>query len=191
MKKVILLLTLSFTFCYCQNTSNLKQGIYLTVEDLKNNKPTFFGDLKIKKDSIEYGAQRKGVIDTYALDISEEQAEEFGRIFGFNDGENVYLTPYKSKYPNAGNFHKVEIIGKFLYFEGIKEVNMPKQNLFWLTKCQNIFDLSRGKLFYNVTNGVFKKIISDKPELLKKFRKEKKKYLKYKEYLLKYTANKV
>ena len=63
---------------------------------------------------------------------------------------------------------------------------MPQQNLFWLTDCQNLVDLYKSQMISNLTNRKIKRVISDNKELLKRFKKEKKKYLVYKKYLKEY-----
>jgi hypothetical protein len=164
-----------------------KPGIYLTIEHVSNNWPVGFPNLKIIKDSIKYGTVGNiKYMDAYSLDISKEQAEKIGPILGFSDGKDIYLTPFSRSYSKGATFHKVEKICHFLYFDGIKEVNMPQQNLFWLTDCQNLLDLNKKERISNLTNGKIKRIISDNKELVKKFKKEKKKYSLYKKYLKEY-----
>ncbi|MBC2845013.1 hypothetical protein [Winogradskyella flava] len=178
---------------YCFGQSNiltdsiLKPGIYLSVDHISNNHPIDLTNLKIKKDSVKYGTVgNTKYMTVYALDITKDEAKRIGNILGFCDGKNIYLSPFSNSYSKGASFHKTEKIGHFLYFNGIKEVNMPQQNLFWLTDCQNLVDLNKKELVSNLTNGKLKKIISNNKELLNRFKKEKKKSTVYRKYLKEY-----
>jgi hypothetical protein len=167
--------------------SILKSGIYLTADDIANNLTVDLPNLKVIKHTIEYGTTLNGLksMDAYSLDVSKEQEEKIGSILGFSDGKDIYLSYFSPSYSRVASFYKVEKIGHFLYFEGIEEINLS--NLNWRDSCQNLFDLNKRERISKLTNGKFKKIISDNDELLKKFEKERRKYLLYKKYLKEYS----
>ena len=185
-KATILLLLIICNYSFSQNTltdTKLKPGIYLTYESLLKNKPLKYENLIVKKEKAEKNWQKKETyILGFNLKMSNEESDKLGAIIGFCDGENIYLTLSRDFYNNSALFYKVESIGHFLYYEGTY-----RNNNYSLINTTNVIDIHTKKIYQNFTNGNLKKIISDKPELLTKFKKEKKKYTLYRKYLKKYS----
>ncbi|WP_405569025.1 hypothetical protein [Winogradskyella sp. Asnod2-B02-A] len=185
-KATILLLIIICNYSFGQNNltdSELKSGIYLTYESLFKNNPLEFENLIVKKEKAEKNWQKKETyILGYKLKMSNEESDKLGTIIGFSDGENVYLTLSRDFYNNAALFYKVDFIGRFLYYEGTyRNLNSG------LSNTTNVVDLKTQTIYQNFTNGNLKKILSDKPELLTRFKKEKKKYTHYRKYLAEYS----
>lgn len=184
-KTTIFLFLIICNYSFSQNKltdSSLKPGIYLTYTNLFNNTPLEYDTLLVKKEKAEKNWQKKDTyILGYNLEISNEESDKLGTIIGFCDGKNMYLTVSRDFYNNAALFYKVEIVGYFLYSEGTY-----RSTDFRLVNSINVIDTNTKKIYQNFTNGNLKKIISDKPELLAKFKKEKNKYTLYKKYLKAY-----
>ncbi len=185
-KTIILLLIIICNSSFGQNSlinSELKSGIYLNYESLFKNNPLEYENLTVKKEKAEKNWQKKETyILGYKLKMSNEESDKVGTIIGFSDGENIYLTLSRDFYNNAALFYKVEFIGHFLYYEG----TYRNSNL-GLSNTTNVIDLKTQTTYQNFTNGNLKNILSDKPELLARFKKEKKKYTHYKKYLAEYS----
>jgi len=184
---------LSFGQSDILNDSILKPGIYLTVEQIANNRPIKFPNLIFEKDTVNTMANWKPKdLYVYHLKISWEQAaqtEKQGGILGFCDGKNIYLSSVFNKTASNRSFFKAEKICHFLYYEGTNALFVdsrrhPFDNSNHYT--QSIVDLNKKELNIGVNNQKFKKIISDNPKLLEKFKNEDGKSNVYKEYLKNY-----
>tara|TARA_R110000851_G_scaffold77514_3_gene170522 strand:+ start:316 stop:921 length:606 start_codon:yes stop_codon:yes gene_type:complete len=178
------------------NDSILKPGIYLTIEQIVNNRPIPAPNLIFEKDTVHTMINWKNKdINIYHLKISWQQAEQTqkqGGILGFCDGKDIYLSSTFNRSDRNRSFYKVEKICHFLYYEGIDVIYINSRHApFDHTRpySQCIVDLSKKELNFNVNNSDFKKIISDKPKLLDGFKSEDNKSTVYKEYLQKYCYN--
>jgi hypothetical protein len=175
------------------NDSILKPGIYLTVDQIVNNRPIPAPNLIFEKDSVHTMVNWKNTdINIYHLKLSWQQAEQTtkqGGILGFCDGENIYLSSTFKKSDRGRSFYKAEKICHFLYYEGISLVYInsrpdPFDNSSHYS--QSIVDLNKKELNIDVNNSKFKKIISDNPKLLDEFKNDDDKSTVYKEYLKNY-----
>jgi len=189
MTKTIILFILTINISFAQSKiltdSILKPGIYLTINNISKNQPIDYQSLKTKRDSVKYGTLGNiKYLESYSPNISSKEAKKFDKIIGFCDGKNIYITSSPKNNPKRALFHKVEFIGHFLYYQGIELVN--RQNLMWYVTNDNVVDLNKNELIKSLTYGKFEKIILSDSLLLNKFKKEKKQYLLYKEYLTEY-----
>lgn len=185
MKYLFLLLTIILVVpCSGQEMPpfELKAGVYKTAQDVIANNPMAYDKLDIlKHEQSEKGKNRSYNIPSFRLDLSEEESDALGRIFGFSDGEALYLNNYGPTDNGATWFYKAEVIGHFIYYDTVERGNYG----LYVKTC--VLDRKNRVFYRGLLNKDVKKILSDKPVLKKKFIKQKDKSLYHKDYLIEYS----
>ncbi|QYA25056.1 hypothetical protein G3I01_05875 [Gramella sp. MT6] len=86
----------------------LKAGLYFDFEDLVNNSP---------KQDLPYRTKR--ILKNYKSEhfqvLQQEKNKRVKNLFGYSDGENVYLNA--TRYTQSEYFIKSKFIGRYIYFE--------------------------------------------------------------------------
>lgn len=200
MKNFILIFFISLN-CYSQypilNDSTKIAGIYRTFEEFKNNNPSIILDLnnstyKIESYERKYGniGNRKS-INVYGLNCDEKISTNIGYIFGFCDGNKIYITSGVTQYPHHKSFYEIEYLDRYSYFDFVTFSDLTfghgagSSSIYSGDLETKVIDLATGK--YKVLSKSFiKKLISDNSELTKKFELQDNKSQHLKEYLIEY-----
>lgn len=160
----------------------LKPGVYKTVYDVMDNNPMQYDKLEVLKHKQgEKDKARHYNIPTFRLDLTEEESDELGHIFGFSDGKYLYLHNSRPTYNGSTWFYKAETIDPFIYYE---TVDSGEYGLI-IKKC--VIDRGKRKFYRKFLNNQMRKVLSDKPGLKEKFNKQKQKWDHFRDYLIEYS----
>ena len=189
-------LLLAYTATLCQadtgkiyNSKFLKRGFYRNYEEFIKNSPSMIEEFSVKplhtiKDSNII------IAGEYLL---KDTLKTMHHVWGFCDGYGIYVNSspsYTYKY-----FWKLLSIGKYSCFKGLtsyKGLPLPFPNAIGLdlafVSTQTIKINPKNLILYVITDngkfkepdiGYMKKILAEKPELLKEFRVVADKYEKF------------
>ena len=170
-----------------------KAGIYRTFEEFKNNNPSIILDLNNSTYKIESYERKYGNIgnrkfmNVYGLNCDERISINIGYIFGFCDGNKIYITSGITQYPHHKRFYEIEYLNRYSYFDFLTPFSLGTgSNIMYSEDLETkVIDLATGK--YKVLSKSFiKKLISDNSELTKKFELQDNKSQHLKEYLIEY-----
>ena len=200
MKKLILIvLFLGTVKAYAQypiiTDSEKKPGIYRNYEEFKNNKPSLKLDYQIISKQIDFSEVSS--IKVYSLDIPKEESREIGDVFGFCDGKQIFMVSSEEDVLHKFVFYKVEYLLKYAVFDAMAsniEFTMTGQGGAMemgginQSKKTMIVDFETG-IITTLTKGKLKEILSDKPQLLEKFKKQDNKNDYLKKYLIDYLKS--
>lgn len=154
-------------------TTQLRPGLYRNFEDFKNNRPIVTGNLRAEYFDKDQKAH---------LTIKSKNNKILkGRFFGFCDGKDIYI--YSGNYKPNKYFCKVEEKGAlYIWKDNVYDSgDMIAQSAFGLvgllvnsavkgTDC--LFLDTRNGLINQANAKTLKKLLADKPELLKEFENE-------------------
>lgn len=204
MKKLILIiLFLGFSKAFAQYPiiadQEKKPGIYRDYNEFKNNNPSIKLDYEIISEEIKLSETSS--LKTYALDIPKKESREIGDVFGFCDGKRIFMVASEGAIlPNDLHkfvFYKVEYLLKYAVFDVIQ--NNPQFTMNGANGAMSMDGTNQTKktLIFNfetggtttLTKNSLKEIISDKPELLEKFKKQSNKNDYLKKYLIDYLKS--
>ncbi|MEW7280671.1 hypothetical protein ABW636_18940 [Aquimarina sp. 2201CG1-2-11] len=196
---LILIFVFLANFCLNAQTliiddlSNLKKGIYKNYEEFKYNKPSLKLDYEILAKNKKYGPiNNREIVTFYRLDVTKEQSKSIGPIYGFCDGEHIYIKGYyRVQLKPKTNFSQLDFVGEYCLYEGVgsSSINTGNGNIAMSNRIYMVLNLNNRQVSV-LSKRVLKKIISDDPELLMEFKKRKKKHKILKEYFLKYFDRK-
>ncbi|UPT71726.1 MAG: hypothetical protein M0D53_05195 [Flavobacterium sp. JAD_PAG50586_2] len=204
MKKLILIilfLGVAKAFAQYPIISDLekKPGVYRDYNEFKNNRPSIKLEYPIIDKQIELSAT--STLKVYALDISKKESREIGNVFGFCDGKRIFIVSSDGTIlPNDLHkfvFYKVEYLLKYAIFDVLSNntqfttdamtgsmefggTNQTKKTMFFNFATAELTTLTKNRL---------KEILSDKPELLEKFKKQSNKEDYLKKYLIDYLKS--
>lgn len=119
----------------------------------------------------------------HRIRLPKEERKKIGNVFGFSDGQFVYINPRTPKPRRLTDFYHAERIGPYLYFKEEVQIRPSSKAITWL--AERLVDIETGKTF-TLTRSRLREIISDDAELLELFNAEKGKSGKLKLYLLEY-----
>lgn len=172
----------------------LKPGIYKNLQELQQNAPSVKLDSKIKSKNFNQTFISHKTVQ-YFLKMKKRKCKETGYIFGFCDGRQVYITsaqpgPFSAKTP----FYALELHGRY-NFVARKEDGHPTLVPIPVagggmgmspgsTNMVNfyIFDMNTAE-FLSVTKNSIKKELSPYPELLNRYKEDKKRKGKTERYI--------
>lgn len=169
----------------------LKKGIYKNFEEFKYNNPSIELNSEIVKKSRGYGFfGGEGKHIYYKIKIHKEEIKKVGKVFGYCDGKNIYISN-KLKKVNT-KFEFVQYLGAYSFFEKIitnvfvvKTGVAPNTSYFYMYKnklTKFAIDINNGA-YTELTNHSLKKIIEKDEAILNEFKKEDGKKDKIKQYL--------
>lgn len=166
----------------------LKAGFYKNYEELKSNSPSIPFDYPIgmKKACLD---EEEVCVYRYRIRIERQKAAEIGEVFGFSDGENVYIrTGNKGVLTPHDRYSKMDRVGKYgLYSTKLNASKGKKAYPADLTTF--VVDLTSGETKQLIESQV-QKIIADNAELLAEFiNTKRKKRSPYGEYIRRYFFN--
>lgn len=171
--------------------STYNVGIYKTFEEFRTNSPSIPFNYSIKTRSMGYGFMNMaGTVTFYSINLDRKEGKSIGSVFGFCDGNSIYIN---EGYPQLGpraKFSKIEYLGKYSYFKDVKcNSNYNSMNNTFVTSCsleEKVMDINDAGAVIRLTKKRLQNIIARDPEILKTFNQEKRKKKKLKEYLIKY-----
>ncbi len=172
MKRIILLLALFLTLVTA-NTQNLiitdtiyRDGIYRTFEEFKFNKPSIEFDYNVVIKTHNYSkfniAQQ---VAFYKIMISKKIGKSIGNVFGFSNGNNVYINDHSPKLSPKIEFSKIEYFGIYCYYKEIYN-----QTVYTKTSRaeKNIKDSKNIHISNNVRNVKYRSTASNEGRLVEK-----------------------
>jgi hypothetical protein len=165
-----------------------KIGIYIDIEEFRNNSPSINLTQKISYRNEKYSV---GLFETpifllsYKINVTKDESRSIGNVFGFCDGKNIYLANTGSTYENIEdyNFGELEYLGRYCFYKSLGICD----GYYSPIRCEvlNVLDLITGEI-NPLTKGLLKNILKDKPDLLKKFKNDQNKSENLKNYLIEY-----
>lgn len=175
-----------------------KPGVYKDYNEFKNNNPSIKLEYPIINKQIEFSETSS--LKVYALDIPKKESREIGNVFGFCDGKRIFMVSSEGIMPDDLHkfvFYKIEYLLKYAIFDAVQNnveftmtgtngaMQMGNTNQ---TKSTFIFDFEKGEII-KLTKTKLKEILTDKPELLEKFKKQENKNDYLKKYLIDYLKS--
>lgn len=114
------------------SSSNLKRGIYRTFEEFKNNNPS----IELTHKIVQIQKNTGGIIEKqkttfYHLHIDKDAAKKIGKVYGFSDGENMYINELNPKLKPKVLFMRVAFIGNYgvLEYKAFNTIDsLPSRN---------------------------------------------------------------
>lgn len=97
----------------------LKKGIYRSFNEFKFNNPSLplnYAITNITNSTGKYIFNNSGVT-LFELKVPEDEADKVGEVFGFCDGNDVYINPSLTKYSKRSYFYKLATLGLYCYFD--------------------------------------------------------------------------
>jgi hypothetical protein len=204
-KPKLYLLLFLITQLFSANCQNLiindtiyKRGIYKNFEEFKYNKPSTDFNYEITTEEIEYGlggfdegfrnTTVLGKVTYYKILIKKSVGISIGNVFGFCDGESIYInTNLPILKPNT-KFTKIEFLGAYCYFKDtycpIIQDGYSRRHCSLNEKIIKIYD---GEVILLNADTV-QKLIEDNIELTNEFNRDTRKNKKLKEYIILYNA---
>ena len=196
------------------NDTIFKEGIYMTFEEFKYNKPSIEFNYNVITKSHRYGlSNEEGQVPFFNVMISKKEGKSIGKIFGFCDGKTVFINDNSPRLGPDVEFSRIEYFGKYCYFKYVKNHKVDKQksraernmdnpkNIFISNNVKRIMNASttvtEGRLIEKIINiesgevislstKVLRQLIADDKELLDAFNKESQRSQKLMLYLIKY-----
>ncbi|MEM6343265.1 MAG: hypothetical protein AAF927_05275 [Bacteroidota bacterium] len=101
----------------------LQAGIYRSIDEMLQNKPSIaWKEGKKRRDS--YRTWFNYVPNTYRLRMPEEDRRGIRTVWGFSDGEDLYVNiRYNQRFNYYAQFAKLHLVGPYLYYEYFDETN--------------------------------------------------------------------
>ena len=204
MKKLnLIILSFAFSKAFAQypiiSDVEKKPGIYREYKEFKNNNPSIKLDFQIVNEQVDLSEVSS--LKVYALDIPKDKSREIGNVFGFCDGKRIFIVSSEGNIlPNDLHkfvFYKVEFLLKYAVYDALQnntEFTMNGGNGamqmggMYQTKKTVFFNFETGEIT-TLTKNKLKEILSDKPELLEKFKKQDNKNDYLKKYLIDYLKS--
>lgn len=155
-------------------------------ETLYQNHDTIIEDALLKAKRKRFG------IYYHRLNVDKDLGKAVGKIYGFDDGRNVYINPRKPKLRKRTDFFKSQKIGRFLHYKVISRITFPVAGAAPAViefPAEKLLDTQTGKTV-TLTRGRLRQLIADDSELLDSFNQQKKKSSKLKLYLEAYYERK-
>lgn len=171
---------------------NIPQGIYKTFTEFKEHSPSLqLTDSLITK-NVRYGfwgMTSKERIQFQNLNIDRKEANSIKKAFAVVEGQNIYVKTNKMRIHPKSKFAKAELAGKYILFTRMKLYMDRRLPFLWWTSPIDMFiDYKSGDIM-PLSRFEVKRQIKDNAELLKKFKQDKQKNQKLKEYLFAYSMN--
>jgi hypothetical protein len=173
---------------YLQDDTGLKAGIYKNFEEFRYNNPSVEFNYQVSEKMRKYGDLRSsGRIPYYRINIERETGRSIGKVFGFCDGNNVFIN---EDIPGLGpktEFVQVEDLGRYCYFEDRKPttifIGTVPSTIYYIER--KIMDTDTGEIIA-LNKRTLPEIIADDADLLAEYNNDPNKGRKLKEYLIRY-----
>ena len=167
-------------------TKTLKKGIYKTLEEFKNNNPS--EELKYE---TTYKDRSPGIAQTrvraYRINIDKRDGQFIGRVFGFCDGNSVFLCDGRRTLHKKLDFFKLQNLGRYSYLE--LRVAVSNYGGGPTSELQRRVVFLGGTQTFNIdvtyTSDV-EDFLKDDPEIAKMYNEERKKTKNIGLYIVRY-----
>ena len=160
---------------------------FRNLEETLNSEP----DTVLNKTILKARKRRYGIY-YHRLDVDRKVGRAIGKVYGFTDGQEVYINPGTPKLRKGTDFYKVERIDRFLHYKVVERITFPVAGAAPAViefPAEKLLDTETGKS-KTLTRGRLRKLIADDEELLAAFNQEKRKSKKLKLYLETYYERK-
>lgn len=146
------------------DTLNLKAGIYKNFKEFRENTPSIELKYKVLNSEIKCGATfSRDKINIFYFDTSKKETKQFKDIFGFCDGNNIYIRGETSWYGKIEwQFNKVTHFNRFVFFQECTPVYQGTDIK------QRIIDINTGEVV-TLTKKKVEKLIEKDKELSAEF----------------------
>ncbi len=177
-----------------QADSGTKQrtGIYRSFEEIKYNSPGEEFNYTVKKRKA--GRIGSKYYYTYRLIMGRNIRDRIGQIYGFYDGEDLYINLHTKprNLRRSTDFVKAENIGIFYYMEVFQSIYFTTGKYSsWVhnSTLEKVIHKDSGEAI-NLTKSSLKQLIGEDTELVEEFEQENRKSEKLRVYLIKYINRK-
>jgi hypothetical protein len=169
---------------YLHNENNYKPGIYKSFDEFRYGNPSIEFNCQVIKKKQNSG---KGQLDYYKLDIDKKRRQAIGKVFGFNDGKNVYVDITYPKLTSNPEFVKMEYLYKYYFYEYVKYIPVYSGSTGTIipSLVQTLLDINTGEVKV-LNRKILREILADDQSLLEEFNNVSGKDSVLKEYLVKY-----
>ena len=173
---------------YLQDDTGLKAGIYRNFGEFRYNNPSVEFNYQVSEKMRKYGDLRSsGRIPYYSLNIARETGKSIGKVFGFCDGNHVFIN---ENIPGLGpktEFVQIENLGRYCYFEDRKPttifIGTVPSTIYYIER--KIMDTDTGEII-GLNKRTLPEIIADDGDLLAEFMNDPNGGKKLKAYLIRY-----
>ncbi|GEM_PF-2425380 len=169
---VLLLFSLNYNSTLAQTpilnaVNNYKPGIYKSFEEFVNNAPSLPFDYSISEKKRGYGALNMGGSVVYhRIGISKKKGKEIGTVYGFSDGQFIYLSPFEPELGPKTEFSKIKYLAPVSYYED-RDCNIVNGSRA-CSLSRRLISLTNGEIGRLTKKGL-REILSIEPDLLEKF----------------------
>lgn len=163
----------------------LGDGIPVDAKFFRSLEQTIASEYDTVMNTVLTAKKKRFGIYYHRLGVNRKQSKELGKVYGFSDGENVYINPKTPRLRKRTNFYLSEEIDRYLHYKVV-------QTMYFQTPggppvvvefpAEKLLDTETGKS-KTLTRGRLRRIIEEDEELLAAFNEEKKKSKKLKLYL--------
>jgi hypothetical protein len=187
------------------NSIPLEKGFYRDFYEFKYNKPSIPFEYRIDTISQNYGGIKiEGQHIKYGLTIKKEHLKLLRNIFGFCDGNNVYILVSQDIIKQKMIFERLDFIGRYCLFSYVILKNklpvylsngLAREGVYFSIPIKYglgdfIVDLNEGHSFFLNQNFVEETIKKD-IELNDKFKADPSKEKKLREFIIAYSLKHV
>lgn len=166
-------------------TNKYKPGIYKTYAEFLTDTPSIPLKYEFYENQHGYGLfGMGGKIPVTHLKVKKKEGKSIGTVFGFSDGQNVYINPWQEVLNRKVKFYKPEFYGPYIYMEYIFTSRVGNSSSY--SKKQMVIDLRKHKTF-ELDKWSLEDLLSSNEELSASFEEEKAKNKVLKDYFVKYV----
>ncbi|MEO0896993.1 MAG: hypothetical protein AAFY71_11375 [Bacteroidota bacterium] len=170
--------------------AQLRKGFYTSFEEFVENSPSLQnnGEHRFSESMQRWIVDGPVTVSRFS-EITRREGKEYGRVWGYCDGQDVYFNLGKRVGPTT-NFVRMRMYFPYFFYYGIEDntLYLPTAGIPMSQKKEYILPLEDGEPEV-LTRWRLKKILQDDPELLEAFKLEKGKRRKFREYLMKYSGD--
>lgn len=160
---------------------------FRNLEETLNSEP----DTVLNQTILKARKRRYGIY-YHRLDVDRKVGKGIGKVYGFSDGNEVYINPKTPRLRRGADFFKVEKIDRYLHYKVVERITFPVAGAAPAViefPAEKLLDTETGKS-KTLTRGRLRKLIADDAELVEAFNQEKRKSRKLKLYLETYYERK-
>jgi len=163
----------------CDDSIQLKRGIYKTFEEFKYNNPSIVTEFE-----LEEKERITGYIQ-YSLKFIDPNLSSKESYYGFCDGKNVYFAGHIGF--TKAYYDKVLFLGRYCYFKKFFQGYMAGKFATKISSVDKMFmNINNGKIFHLI-KGNLEPVLKQDNEIYDEFQNDKDKRKEVVEYLKKYS----
>lgn len=167
-------------------TEVLRKGVYRSFEEFRTNSPSLTGEFYMKEKS-EFAQSNLGSVKNklYHLDSNGNETRIKHSVWGYCDGENVYILWDNDGTVLKDYFLKIQFLGRYCLFEDSGYNNVAGTTMVNRYYTDYVLNINNGEVFH-LKNKVVKIILERDSDMLKEFKNETNKSSVRREYIKKY-----